>query len=146
MSHTHSIGRLSSCITHLSHLYLTQHLQQHGLTSGQLPLLMRLYQQEGIHQETLAHDLLLDKTTCTRAIKKLEKAGFITKKPDPNDKRAYHLFLTPKAHAIETQIRTILTTWRNILFNDFTSDDQHQFIIYLNRAIQNAHNHLHQKK
>ncbi len=142
MHPTQSIGRLSSCITTLSHLYLTTHLHHYGISSGQLHLLMRLYREDGIHQETLAKDLLIDKTTCTRAIKKLIDAGFITQQQDPNDKRANHLFLTIKAKTLEKEIRHILKQWRDILLTDFTIEEQHQFLIYLQRAIDNAHNHL----
>ena len=133
-----SIGRLTSCITHLSHLYLTKHLQQYGISSGQLHILMRLYHQDGIHQETLSQDLLLDKTTCTRAIKKLMDVGFIIKEPDPTDKRAYKIHLTDKALNLKKDIRYTLKNWRNILLSDFTPEEQQQFLNYLHRTIENV--------
>jgi DNA-binding MarR family transcriptional regulator len=142
MTKHHSIGRLTSHITHITHLYLTTHLQKYHISSGQLPLLMRLYHQDGIHQEQLAHDLLIDKTTCTRQITKLVEAGLITKENDPTDKRANKIYLTDKAHTIKKDVRNILRTWRNILLQDFTTEDQHQFLTYLQRTIKNAQTFL----
>ena len=142
MSKHHSIGRLTSHITHITHLYLTTQLQHYHISSGQLPLLMRLYHQDGIHQEQLAHDLLLDKTTCTRQITKLVKAGLITKENDPTDKRANKIYLTDKAHRIKKDVRHILRTWRNILLQNFTPEDQNQFLTYLQRTIENAQTYL----
>ena len=142
MTKHQSIGRLSSCITHLSHLYLTENLQQYGISSGQLHILMRLYHQDGINQETLSQDLLLDKTTCTRAIQKLMDARYITKETDIEDKRAYIIHLTPKALKIEKEIRSILKSWKNILLTDFTPEEKQQLIEFLNRTIKNAQTFL----
>ena len=103
---------------------------------------MRLYHQDGIHQELLAQDLLLDKTTCTRQITKLINAGLITKEPDPTDKRANKIYLTDKAQTIKKDVRHILRTWRNILLQDFTPEDQHQFLTYLHQTIENAQTFL----
>ena len=146
MTQHYSIGRLSSRITNLSHLYLNNHLQKYGISSGQLPILMRLYHQDDIHQETISHDLLLDKTTCTRAIKKLIDAGFIIKDHDPADKRAYKIKLTNKAINQKKEIRHALHNWRTILLADFTQEEQKQFLQYLHRTIDNAQHHLYQKE
>jgi DNA-binding MarR family transcriptional regulator len=142
MTKHHSIGRLTSHIAHITHLYLTTQLNQYHISSGQLPLLMRLYNQDGIHQEQLAHDLLIDKTTCTRQITKLVKAGLITKENDPTDKRANKIFLTDKAHTIKKDVRHILRNWRKILLQDFTPEDQNQFLTYLQQTIENAQAYL----
>ena len=103
---------------------------------------MRLYHQDGIHQEQLAHDLLIDKTTCTRQITKLVEAGLITKQNDPTDKRANKIYLTDKAHTIKKDVRHILRTWRKILLQDFTTEDENQFITYLQQTIENAQTYL----
>ena len=106
---------------------------------------MRLYHQDGIHQEQLAQDLLLDKTTCTRQITKLKTAGLITKEPDPNDKRANKIYLTKKAHTIKKDVRHILNTWRKILLQNFTPEDQQQFLTYLQQTIENAQTFLNER-
>jgi DNA-binding MarR family transcriptional regulator len=142
MTKHQSIGRLSSCITHLSNLYITKHLEEYGISSGQIHILMRLYHQDNIHQETLSQDLFLDKTTCTRAIKKLMKEEFITREQDPTDKRAYKIKLTPKAIGLKKEIQHILKNLRGILLKDFTFEENQQFQNFLHRSITNAQNHL----
>jgi DNA-binding MarR family transcriptional regulator len=87
---------------------------------------------------------MLDKTTCTRGIQKLVNAGFIQKKHDPHDKRAYLLYLTDKAQNLEKDIRQILNHWRKIVLTDFTIQEKKQLIDYLNKAVTNAQNFLNQ--
>ena len=72
-------------------------------------------------------------------------AGFITKESDPTDKRAYKIYLTPKAYKLQKDIKQTLRNWRNILLSDFTNEDKQQFIIFLHRTIDNAQAYLTQQ-
>src|SRR5258708_16581938 len=75
-----------------------------GLTRTQCAVLAHLARQEGINQATLAQLLDVEPITLVHLLDRLQDAGFIQRKPDPKDRRAYALELTPKARPALTRL------------------------------------------
>jgi MarR family transcriptional regulator for hemolysin len=71
-----------------------------GLTRSQASVLGRLSLQEGINQVTLAQQLELEPITLVRLLDRLQAAGLIERRADPQDRRARVLFLTPAARPL----------------------------------------------
>jgi DNA-binding MarR family transcriptional regulator len=133
-----SVGRLVSCIHRNIHSYLHHHLEKYELGSGQLHLIMILYNNDGINQETLAEIINIDKATCARAVKKLIDHGFVTRQKNPSDKRSYQLHLTKKAMELKPILRSILKNSSRQLLNGFSKNEEDQFFEYLERISKNA--------
>jgi DNA-binding MarR family transcriptional regulator len=53
-----------------------------------------------VRQVDLAELLEIQPIRLTRHIDNLEKLGLVERRPDPSDRRAYHIFLRPKAKAV----------------------------------------------
>lgn len=70
------------------------------LTRGQYLYLIRICESPGIIQEKLAEMIKVDRTTASRAIKKLEVNGFIEKKDDSVNRKIKHIFPTEKGKEI----------------------------------------------
>ena len=70
--------------------------KEYDLTKGQYLYLVRIFENPGIIQERLAEMIKVDRTTASRAIKRLEINGFIEKKVDKNNKKVNKLFPTEK--------------------------------------------------
>ena len=138
MNESKSVGRYISCIYRYFHKYMHTQLQEYSLGSGQFHFLMMLYKKDGVNQETLAEELHIDKATSARAIKKLEEQGFVIRKKDAHDKRNYHIYLTPKAKKLKTNIRKILSNWTDILLKDLSKKEEQQLFILLDKISQNA--------
>ena len=68
-----------------------------GLTKSQWIVLAHLARHEGIHQGGLAEILELEPATLGRHLDRLEDTGWIERRPDPADRRAWRLHLTGKA-------------------------------------------------
>lgn len=75
-----------------------------GLTRTQCSVLAHLARQEGINQATLAQILDIEPITLVRLLDRLQEGGFIQRKPDPQDRRAYVLELTAKARPMLERI------------------------------------------
>jgi DNA-binding MarR family transcriptional regulator len=75
-----------------------------GLTRMQCAVLIRLALQEGSNQAELAQALDIEPITLVRLLDRLEEAGFIERRPDPNDRRAYVLTLTEAARPMLERI------------------------------------------
>ena len=67
--------------------YLNEKVKDEDLSFGLFPLLIAIYENEGIIQEQLAQRFHLNESTITRNLKKLEDKGFIKRIPDKRTKR-----------------------------------------------------------
>lgn len=133
-----SLGKLISCLYRYSQMYLQNQLEQYNIGSGQFSFLRALFHRDGIHQEDLVQSLNIDKATCTRAIKKLVKEGYVIKQRDVNDRRAYKIFLTEKARTIESVLDEISLKWKAILLSGFTKEEQKVVMTLLKKMVDNA--------
>ena len=138
MKHQKSVGRSVSCINRNIHTYLHHELEKFGLGSGQPHFLMLLYKRDGVNQETLAEIIKIDKATCARAIKKLIEQGYVTRKRDPLDKRAYNIFLTEKAIDLKPEIKSVLKNCTKQLLSGFSKEEEEIFIGFLERISKNS--------
>ena len=67
--------------------------KQIDLARGQYLYVVRIYEHPGIISEQLSNLIKVDRTTIARAVKKLEKSGFIERKSDPTNKKIKRLML-----------------------------------------------------
>ena len=91
-------------INHLSRL-TTQALNDaiigHGVTPGQFPVLLCLWEQDGLTQRELYERVSIEQATMSNTLKRMERDGLVTRTPDPNDRRASRIKLTAKAKKLE---------------------------------------------
>ena len=74
--------------------------KEYDLTRGQYLYLIRICENPGIIQEKLADMIKVDRTTASRAIKKLEASGFIEKKADAANRKIKRIFPTEKGKEV----------------------------------------------
>ena len=98
-------------------------ISEEGLYSGQQDILFAVLENEGITSSKLAEITGVSAATMSVSVKRMEKAGFIVKKPDENDARIMHIYPTEKAKAVPGNTREKI----NAL----------EFAHYLQRAIDN---------
>ncbi len=138
MNNQESIGRLAAIVYRYSQVHMNNELKKYNIGIGQIYFLKKLFKKDGINQEQLAESLTLSKATSTRAIKKLEKGGYIIRKKDNTDKRAYNVFITKKGKKLENIFKNISSDWTETLLSGFTEDEKEFFFNFLKKAIENA--------
>jgi DNA-binding MarR family transcriptional regulator len=72
----------------------------HGLTLPQFDVLATLWHGEGITQQELAERLLVSKGNVVGLIDRVGAAGWVERRPDPEDRRANRLYLTEAGREI----------------------------------------------
>jgi MarR family transcriptional regulator for hemolysin len=77
-----------------------QKAAQFGMSRAKWAVLARLNRFEGLKQAELADMLDLQPITLTRLLDSLCENGLIERHPDPDDRRAKRLFLTPAARPL----------------------------------------------
>src|SRR3954451_24476585 len=70
------------------------------MTRAQWAVLARLEHAEGLEQSELAEMLDLQPITLTRLVDRLCANGMVERRPDPSDRRAKRLHLTPLARPL----------------------------------------------
>jgi DNA-binding MarR family transcriptional regulator len=95
------VGMIARALDSISNI----EFKEYDLTKGQYLYLVRICENPGIIQEKLAEMIKVDRTTASRAIKKLEMNGFIDKKDDQHNQKIKKLFPTEKGKNVYPFIR-----------------------------------------
>ena len=95
---------LISDVARLLRTYADQRARRLGITRAQWAVMARLETTEGLKQSELAEILDLQPITLTRLIDRLCANGMVERRPDPNDRRAKRLYLTPLARPLMDQL------------------------------------------
>ncbi|MEW6625026.1 MAG: MarR family transcriptional regulator [Bacillota bacterium] len=137
-----SLGKWISLLYRYGQIYVTKELEPYNIGKGQILFLLALYQNDGVLQEELAQQINIDKGTTARAIGKLEKAGYVTRKPNEKDLRSNQIFLTPKAQEFKPHLCSVLRRWTEILSAGMTEEEVEKAFDLLIKMAQNATNHI----
>lgn len=113
-------------------------LKKNGLYPGQDEILLAVKFNAGIKPLEISKKLSISLASVSVSLKRLEKAGFIIKKPDEKDARTNHIYLSEKAEAALGKIRTELMNYESEMISGFEKEELEQLRIYLDRLIYNA--------
>jgi DNA-binding MarR family transcriptional regulator len=78
-----------------------------GVTRAQWRVLARLGRRDGVRQIDLADALDLEAITLSRMIDRLAAAELVERCPDEHDRRAWNIWLTPKARPLVDKLTRI---------------------------------------
>jgi len=101
------IGFLISDVARLMRTAFDRRVRRMGLTRSQWLVINRLHRRPGATQSELAEMLEVEKATAGRMVDRMEKKGWVERRPDASDRRVNRLFLTPEADLIQLQLAQI---------------------------------------
>ena len=113
-----------------------------GLTRAQCQVLAYLVYHEGINQAGLAELLELEPISLGRLIDRMAQAGWVERRPDPRDRRAWQLYITEKAKPLFTEMIEIGRDVRAEALAGFTQDESDKIMDLLLRARRNLSVHM----
>ena len=108
-----------------------------GMTRAQWGVIAVLRRDEGINQTAMADIMDIEPITLGRHIDRLEEAGWVERRPDPDDRRAWRIFLTDKVQPVLEEMENIAIEVRNDAMVDFSSMERERFIDNLIRVKSN---------
>ena len=108
-----------------------------GLTRAQCQVLAYLVYHEGINQAGLAELLELEPISLGRLVDRMAQAGWIERRPDPRDRRAWQLFITEKAKPLFAKMVAIGREVRAEALAGFTPAEGDRIMELLLRARHN---------
>lgn len=101
------LGFLINDVARLLRRAFDQRAQGCGLTRAQWQVLAHLFHNEGSNQAAVAEALDIEPITLSRHIDRLEALGYVTRLPDPADRRARRLHLTETVQPLLQEMRRI---------------------------------------
>ncbi|MCM3550977.1 MarR family transcriptional regulator [Niallia circulans] len=128
------IGMIARVLDSISNI----EFKEFDLTKGQYLYLVRICEHPGIIQEKLAEMIKVDRTTAARAIKKLEKNGFIEKKEDAHNKKIKKLFPTQKGERVYPFIRKENDYSNTVALTGFSESEAETIFHLLQRVRKNV--------
>ncbi len=102
------------------------------------PFLIELSKTPGISQDELSVVLHVDKGTTAKAVKKLVEQGFVKREVNPEDRRAYRLFLTPQGEELIPIIFFFISQWQDILLKGMPASRREVIVESLYQMVENA--------
>ena len=131
--HESSVGFLVSDVARLLRRNFNRRAQELGLSQAQWRALAYLSLEEGVNQVTLADRLEIQPITLVRLIDHLQEAGLVARRPDPDDRRAQRLYLTPAAEPVLERMWALAAESRAEVLASFTPAEQATLIDLLKR-------------
>jgi DNA-binding MarR family transcriptional regulator len=128
-----SFGYLLSDVTMLFRKHFDRRAVKFGLTRAQWRATKVLYHREGLRQTELADFLEMEPIAVGRVIDRLQTAGFVERRADPTDRRAWRLYVTEQAQGVVGDMEVIARELRKDATRGITQDELQQALAVIGR-------------
>jgi len=132
-----SLGFLLNDVARLMRSRFDRQARDLGLTRAQWRVMMYLRRHEGARQNELAGLLEVENVTLGRHIDRLEESGWVERRADPSDRRAWRLHLDEKSRPILDRLAVVLIETRETALAGFNADERDTLINTLIRMKYN---------
>lgn len=133
MDRLRSFGFLLRDVSRLSSKNFERQSTGLNLTLAQCKVLIHLQRNSGITQVRLAALTDTDPMTLVRILDRMERDGWVKRKPDPKDRRARQLYLCPPATPVLRRIWKIADQARAQALADLSEAEHVQLLNLMNR-------------
>jgi DNA-binding MarR family transcriptional regulator len=127
MSHEEGSESLDFLLAQVSKLHrgrMHTLFEELGLYHGQPPLLFALWDQDGQTHRELAGRLHIQAATMTKMVQRMEKAGFLERRADPDDQRVSRVYLTDAGRNIREDVNQVFRRLEDETFADFVLEER----------------------
>lgn len=100
-----SLGYLVNYLGRVLARALERRLVKHGVALGQFPLLLTLWEEEGLTQSEIARRLDIEQPTVANTLRRMERDGLVNAEPDPSHRRQILIKLTEKGRKLERPLK-----------------------------------------
>jgi DNA-binding MarR family transcriptional regulator len=121
----------------LQQAWLNEKIGSYSIHITQYSILRYLYKHDGTSQERIASDLRIDKSLCSREVRKLEATGYIVRKRDEIDSRKFIIRLTERAWSLEQELVDIGNQLNDEVFAGFSPEEEEIAYQIVGRVITN---------
>ncbi|MFF5566165.1 MarR family winged helix-turn-helix transcriptional regulator [Streptomyces sp. NPDC012623] len=133
---------IEQALTQIS--YLTNRVRQHErlmalagvpLDRAAVALLRAVADSDALRPSELAGRLGVEASHITRQVQQLQKAGYVDRVPDPDDRRAQHIRLTPTGRDAVDRVREASRGGMRVALGDWSPEELHQLATLFHRMV-----------
>jgi|SRR5665647_264909 DNA-binding MarR family transcriptional regulator len=114
---------------------LSQQLEPYGVSIPQSFILYSLMEQDGATLKEIGNKTLIDSSSMTVLVDKLEKDELVVRKLDSQDRRAIRVVITEKGRDIAEKVSKIGIKFNSQLYDLLGEGNQKEFIHGINNII-----------
>jgi MarR family transcriptional regulator, organic hydroperoxide resistance regulator len=119
-----TLDHLLGQVCRLHHARIHELLQPTGIFRGQPPVLEALWDKDGLTHSELVERLHVKPATMTRMIQRMKRAGMLTTRRDPDDRRVSRVYLTERGRSIRAALGHAFATSESDTFANFTTEER----------------------
>jgi DNA-binding MarR family transcriptional regulator len=121
-----SIGFLIADVARMQRAEFEKRIGQAGLdlTPGEARALLNIGIRAGGRQNEIAEKMGVEPMTMSGYIDKLESLGLVERIPDPTDRRARNVVLSPRAEPLLAEVRRLSSTLLQDMLSDFSDEER----------------------
>jgi DNA-binding MarR family transcriptional regulator len=123
--------RLSVASNKASSLIARAYQAKFGLTIWEWRVIAVVGEGRPLTAQALCEATAMDKVTVSRAIRALDERGLVQRKPNPGDKRASDVTLTPQGGEVYAEIAPLALRYERALLEDFSETERAQLMALL---------------
>ena len=116
-------------------ILLSEGLKPLGIAPAQFPILIELWNKDGLSQQELVERADLKQATIANTLARMERDGLITREPNPEDARSRLIMLTEHARALQSSSTEIAKAINQEALAVLSADEQKQFLEMVQKII-----------
>ena len=132
-----SVGYVANHLARLLEKNLAQAIRPLGLTPGQFPVLLALWERDGLTQKALVGLTDVEQATMANTLARMERDGLIRREADPQDNRSRLVFLTERARTLETEATVVADAINARACEGLSAAEREQMLDAMRRLIAN---------
>ncbi len=122
--------------------HFREHLDDFDLTMGELPILLGIYENEGLNQIDLVKKFHVTEANISKTTKHLLQKGLIIKEVDAENNTKKLLFLTEDGEKLCIRLGELFEEWKDMMVGEIPKDDLIVFSKVLLAFSENANIYL----
>ena len=111
-----------------------------GVLPGQLPVLMCLFEQDGLSQRELYERVHIEQATMSNTLSRMERDGLVRRVRSETDRRQVHVFLTDYGAGLWRALVPEAETMLTLALAGINALEEETLRVLLRRVIQNVEN------
>lgn len=143
---TETIGFILNDTARLYRRAFNARVKDSGITALQWRLITYLKRHEGIRQGPLADLIEVEPITLSRMVDRLAEAQLVERRADPADRRAWRLYLTPRAGTLLAGIRLEIAALNDEALEGLSAAERDQLGHLVERVRTNLSRRVGQKE
>ncbi|MBU2970534.1 MarR family winged helix-turn-helix transcriptional regulator [Pseudoalteromonas sp. C2R02] len=123
--------RIANLSNNISEAFSAVYSLEYGISIAQWRILVNLFENDFVTAKNLGNLASMDKSTVSRAIQIMLNRGYLEKRVNKDDKRAYFVALTEEGKELYYEIAPKALTWESHLKSGISDEEYECFMSVL---------------